>query len=115
MKQPEHSHPSYEVKSVDKSGPSIAQKEAVEEILSKDIQILSLKNAITYYEQLLAQDGVIAEECLVEKKFLTDKELIMNHEIDDDNTFKEFEQKEDKSDYEPQEKKLRSLDFIPID
>lgn len=83
-----------------------------------------LKNAITYYEQLLAHDGLIAGESsstiteesmlladlyqhtlpsLVEKKFITEEKLIISHKIDNDNVFKEVEQ-EDESDYEPEEK-----------
>lgn len=128
-----------DVKSVDEPGPSTVQKEVVEENLCKDVKKLCLKNAIAYYEQLLAQDGLITEESsstiteesmllaedlyqhtlqnLIEKKFITDEELIMSDEIDDtdeiDNAFKEVEK--DDSDYEPEEKMFKSLDNISID
>lgn len=41
----------------------------------------------------------------MERQFITDEELIMIGEIDEDNAFKEVELEDDDSDYEPDEKK----------
>lgn len=54
-------------------------------------------------------------QSLVEKKFITDEELIMSHEIDNDSIFKVVEREKDESDYKLEEKKSKSLDFISID
>lgn len=99
---------------------------------------LNILNAIKHYEMLLAQDGLISQQSsstisdesillaedlydytqriLVEKEFITDEELITSEEIDIDNTFKETDcELDDESDYEPEEKHSKSMDYIPID
>ncbi|XP_036139694.1 uncharacterized protein LOC118644689 [Monomorium pharaonis] len=125
-----------DVKSLDEPGPSIEREKAFEQNLCEDNKKLNLKNAIIYYEQLLAQDGLITEESsstiteesillaedlyhhtlqnLLEKKFITDDELIMSDEIDVDNAFEEVKVEEDESDYEPKEKQSKKQDFVPI-
>ncbi|XP_036144190.1 uncharacterized protein LOC118646035 [Monomorium pharaonis] len=125
-----------DVKSLDEPGPSIVREKALEQNLCEDNKKLNLKSAIIYYEQLLAQDGLITEESsstiteesillaedlyhytlqnLLEKKFITDNELIMSDEIDVDNAFEEVKVEEDESDYEPKEKKSKKQDFIPL-
>lgn len=112
----------------DVSSSSTVLEEAVEGNLC-NVEKLCLKDTIVYYEQLLAQDGLIAQKSssvitkeskllaediyqytlqnLTEKKFITDEELITSDEINYD-AFEEVEEYDSSKDYEPEEKSRKS-------
>lgn len=120
-------------------GPSTAQDD-IEYSLCSEVSKLRLKDALVYYEQILTQNNLVAPtpseviteegmllaedlfhytvQTLHEKKFVTDEELIMLDELDEEYAFDEpASDNEDSSEnYEPEEKKAKSYtDNIPLD
>lgn len=127
-----------DIESVDMPDPSTVREDADGGYSCQEVDKFRLKDALVYYEHLLSQDGLIAEkssaviseesmllaedlykytiEILSDQKFVRDAELIMADEDEDENSFEEVggSDSPDESQYEPEEKKIKSQKNIPV-
>jgi len=112
-----------------------------EVLLNEEFAKLQLKGAVVYMDKLLEENNLITPEPLstisyesmligeemyhnavqmiAEKKLITDEELIAIHEADENNFFRELEYNdsdcEDSDEYQPDEKKAKQVEYIPLD
>jgi len=112
-----------------------------EVLLNEEFAKLQLKGAVVYMDKLLEENNLITPEppstvsyesmligeemyhnavqMIAEKKLITDEELIAIHEADENNFFRELEYNdsdcEDSDEYQPDEKKAKQVEYIPLD
>lgn len=108
--------------------------------LHSDVAKTRLKDAVVYFEQLLLESDLVATESsssisqeamligeelyhgavemLGEKKLVTDEELILLHEVDEENVFHEVdvgEDDEDDEDFVVEEEKKKAAEYIDLE
>lgn len=127
-------------KSESDPGPSHESDVIEEDSIHSEVSKQQLKDALVYLESLLRNRNLIAAEpsssmnekamlieeemfentlqMLAEKSLVLDEELIHMNEIDDNNAYEEVKTSpiaNESSEYEPDQKKSKEYDYIPLD
>ena len=132
-----------EMESANLPGPSRIEDEVKDESLHSDVSKLRLKDALLHFQQRLVENDLVASESstaiteeamlmadklfdncmemLAEMKITEEEELILNNDIDAENLFEEVGDVSEVSsegssdDYEPEEKKEKLVEYIPLE